>query len=71
MRIARRYFDDLDALLAGMPPGQLDMITIRENERRHGHRFFDPPELIHRWLLDRQRRAQAIGRANRRATTST
>lgn len=53
-----RYFDDLDALLASMPLGQIDMQRIDENERRHGHRFADPPEMIYQWLLDRQRRAQ-------------
>ena len=71
MATRQGYFDDLNRLLAGMPPGQLDMIKIRENERRHGHRFIDPPEIVQRWLLDQQRRAQATGRANRRATTST
>ena len=55
----RGYFDDLNALLAAMPPGQIDMPLIDANERRHAHRFFDPPETVHQWLLDQQRRAQA------------
>jgi hypothetical protein len=59
METSQRYFDQLNALLATMPPGQLDMRQIEANEQRHGHRFFDPPELVTRWLLDQQRRVQA------------
>jgi hypothetical protein len=54
-----RYFADLRALLKAMPPGTLDMERIDALERRHGHRLDDPPELVERWLLDEQRRAQA------------
>lgn len=54
----QRYFDDLNALLAAMPPGQIDMVEVEANEQRHHHQFFDPPELVERWLLDRQRRVQ-------------
>jgi hypothetical protein len=50
------YFDDLNRLLASMPPGMIDMRAIEANEQRHGHRFYDPPEIVYRWLLDRQRR---------------
>ena len=60
METSQRYFDQLNALLAAMPPGQLDMRQIEANERRHGHRFVDPPELVTRWLLDQQRRVQAV-----------
>jgi hypothetical protein len=60
METSRRDFDQLDALLAAMLPGQLDMRQIEANEQRHGHRFFDPPEFVTRWLLDRQRRVQAV-----------
>jgi hypothetical protein len=56
MAATQQYFDDLNALLAAMPPGIIDMAAIDANERRHGHRFFDPPETIHTWLLDQQRR---------------
>jgi hypothetical protein len=66
MRTSQRYFDDLDALLVAMPPGQLDMLEIEANEARHGHRFFDPPETVHRWLLDQQRRAHASAQRMRR-----
>jgi hypothetical protein len=59
MVTSQRYFDRLDALLAAMPPGQLDVSQIEANEQRHRHRFFDPPETVHRWLLDQQRRVQA------------
>lgn len=58
MATTQRYFDDLDAFLAAMPPGQIDLGRIEANERRHNHRFFDPPEIVERWLLDRQRRVQ-------------
>jgi hypothetical protein len=34
------------------------MSQIEALERRHGHRFADPPELVARWLLDEQRRVQ-------------
>ena len=56
MATSQRYFDQLDALLAAMPPGQIDMRRIEVNEQRHGHRFYDPPETVHRWLLDQQQR---------------
>jgi hypothetical protein len=59
METSQRYFDQLNALLAAMPPGQLDMRQIEANEQRHGHQFFDPPEIVKRWLLDQQRRVQA------------
>jgi hypothetical protein len=59
MRIPPAYFADLDALLRAMPPGQLDTRLIDANEQRHRHRFFDPPETVYQWLLDRQRRVQA------------
>ena len=58
MATSQRYFNQLDALLAAMPPGQLDMSQIEANEQRHHHRFFDPPETVHQWLLDQQRRVQ-------------
>jgi len=60
MATSRRYFDQLNALLAAMPPGQLDMTQIEANEQRHGHQFFDPSELVTRWLLDQQRRVQDV-----------
>ena len=44
-----------------MPPGDLDMAVVEANELRHGHRFYDPPETVHQWLLDEQRRAQTPG----------
>jgi hypothetical protein len=56
MATTQQYFDDLNALLAEMPPGTIDMAEIDANERRHGHRFFDPPETVRQWLLDQQRR---------------
>ena len=59
METSQRYFDQLNALLAAMPPGQLDMRQIEANEQRYGHRSFDPPEIVKRWLLDQQRRVQA------------
>ena len=59
MATKQGYFDDLDRLLAAMPPGLIDMTQIETNERRHGHRFYDPPETVYQWLLDQQRRAQA------------
>ena len=63
METKQGYFDDLNRLLAAMPPGQIDMRRIETNEQRHGHRFYDPPETVHRWLLDQQRRVQAAGPA--------
>jgi len=56
----QRYFDDLNAMLAAMPSGSLDMLAIEANERRHGHRFYDPPETVRQWLLDQQRRVQDV-----------
>jgi hypothetical protein len=56
-----RYFDELHALLAQMPPGEIDMSAIEANEQRHGHQFYDPAETVHQWLLDQQRRAQTPG----------
>jgi hypothetical protein len=56
----QRYDDQLDALLSAMQPGQLDVRRIEANERRHRLRFFDPPELVTRWLLDRQRRTPSV-----------
>ena len=38
METRQGYFDDLNALLAAMPRGELDMRQIEANERRHGHR---------------------------------
>ncbi len=55
-----RYFKDLHALLKAMPAGKIDMDQIEAHEQHHGHRFFDPPELVERWLLDEQRRVQRI-----------
>ncbi len=52
------YFKDLDALLRAMPPGQIDLAQFAAHERRFGRRYDDPPEIIERWLLDQQRRAQ-------------
>ena len=66
MATKQGYFDDLNRLLAAMPPGMLDMHQIQANERRHGHTFHDPPETVHQWLLDQQRRVQA---SEARATT--
>ena len=59
MPTKQTYFDDLNRLLADMPPGQLDLSRIEANEQRHGHRFYDPPETVRQWLLDQQRRVQA------------
>jgi hypothetical protein len=59
MATRQGYFDDLNRLLAAMPPGTLDMCQIEANERHHGHRFYDPPETIQQWLLDQQRRVQS------------
>jgi hypothetical protein len=67
MRSSQTYFDDLNALLKLMPPGQIDQQQIEANERHHGHRFFDPPETVHAWLLDQQRRVQATARSGRRS----
>ena len=36
-----------------------DVAWSAANERRHGHQFYDPPETVHQWLLDQQRRVQA------------
>jgi len=59
METKQGYFNDLDRLLAAMPAGTLDMGRVEANERRHGHRFYDPPETVHQWLLDQQRRIHA------------
>jgi hypothetical protein len=59
MATKQGYFNDLNRLLAAMPPGMLDMPQIEANERHHGHQFYDPPETIRQWLLDQQRRVQA------------
>ena len=59
METRQGYFDDLNRLLAEMPAGKLDMGRIAANEQRHGHRFYDPPETVHQWLLDQQRRIHA------------
>lgn len=59
MATKQGYFNDLNRLLAAMPPGVLDMPRIQANERHHGHRFYDPPETVRQWLLDQQRRVQA------------
>ena len=59
METKQGYFNDLARLLASMPAGTLDMGRIEANERRHGHRFYDPPETVHQWLLDQQRRIHA------------
>lgn len=61
MRNSGRYFSELHALLASMPPGDLDAGRVEANEQRHGHRFYDPPETVRQWLLDEQRRAQMPG----------
>ena len=50
------YFKDLDALLRAMPTGRVDLARFEAHERRYGRRYDDPPEIIERWLLDRQRR---------------
>jgi hypothetical protein len=59
MTTKQGYFNDLNRLLAAMPPGMLDMDLIEANEGHHGHRFYDPPETVYQWLLDQQRRVQA------------
>lgn len=59
METSQGYFNDLNAILKAMPPGQIDMSKIKANEQRHSHRFYDPPETVYQWLLDQQRRAQA------------
>jgi hypothetical protein len=59
METRQTYFNDLNRLLASMPPGMLDMHQIQANERRHDHQFYDPPETVYQWLLDQQRRVQA------------
>jgi hypothetical protein len=56
MAATQRYFDDLNALLAEMPLGTIDMAVVDANERCHGLRFFDPRVTVHQWLLDQQRR---------------
>lgn len=66
MRTTQAYFNDLNALLKSMPPGEIDQQQIEANERQHNHRFFDPPETVHQWLLDQQRRVQETARAGRR-----
>jgi hypothetical protein len=54
---------ELDALLKAMPPGQIDMEHIAAVEQRRGSRFFDDPrDIVHRWLLERQRRLLGIDR---------
>ena len=60
MTTSRRYFDQLNALLAAMPLGKLDMTQIESNEQRHVHQFFDQPELVTLWLLDHQRRVKDV-----------
>jgi hypothetical protein len=60
MTTTGRYFEGLHALLRAMPPGEIDLDRIEAHERRSGHRFADPPEYVHRWLLDEQRRLQGI-----------
>ena len=60
MATKQGYFNDLNRLLAAMPPGMLDMSRIEENERRHRHQFYDPPETVYQWLLDQQRRVQGM-----------
>ena len=52
------YFAALDALLKAMPAGRIDLARFEAHERRYGRRYDDPPEIIERWLLDQQRRAQ-------------
>jgi hypothetical protein len=68
LRNPGRYFSDLHVLLAAMPPGDLDMGLVEANELRHGHCFYDPPETVHQWLLDEQRRAQTSGHPSNRTT---
>jgi hypothetical protein len=67
MRTTQAYIDDLNELLKQMPPGQIDYQQIEANERRHNHRFYDPPETVHQWLLDQQQRVQATVYAGRRS----
>ena len=50
------YFAALDALLRAMPAGRVNLDRFAAHERRYGRRYDDPPEIIERWLLDRQRR---------------
>ena len=47
MATKQGYFNDLNRLLEAMPPGMLDLPQIEANERRHGHRFYDPPETVY------------------------
>jgi hypothetical protein len=59
MVATERIIGELDDLLRAMPPGGIDMDQTSEIERRRGRRFFeDPPEIVHRYLLDQQRRLQ-------------
>ena len=60
MTTTGRYFEGLDALLKAMPPGEIDPDRFEAHELFSGHRFADPPEYDHRWLLDEQRRVQRI-----------
>lgn len=62
MTTGHHYFENLRALLKAMPPGRIDMDQIEAHEQRSGHRFADPPEIVQRWLLDEQRRVQAVER---------
>ena len=52
------YFPELNALLKAMPAGRIDLGQFAAHERRFGHRYDDPPEIVERWLLDQQRRLQ-------------
>ena len=52
------YFTELDALLNAMPAGEIDLARFEAHERRFGHRYDDPPEIIERWLPNRQRRVR-------------
>jgi hypothetical protein len=63
METEQHHLNDLNALLGAMPPGTIDLRQIEANELHYGHRFFDPPDVVKRWLLDRQRRVQASHRA--------
>ena len=56
MAIQGGYFAELDALLKAMPAGTIDLARFEAHERRYGRRYDDPPEIIERWLLGRQRR---------------
>jgi hypothetical protein len=60
MATRHQYFEALHALLRAMPPGKIDMDQIEMLEQRHSHWFTDPPEIVERWLLDEQRRVQAM-----------